>query len=255
MSDAQSALDTETPQVPCLERTEKDPEGGVPRQTACLGRKHRFGRSNRYSCATRRELRIRGVMDSGFSVYLAGKISKNGWRNELVRSEILGGNEWAIDALGSSHIRPKWDTIVNGLADGIHLTGPFFIGCDHGCGHGPGSHGVTGGCISSVASQQATVKLCLDAIDRSDVVFAWIDAKDAYGTLVELGYAKAKGKRIIVAHPPGPFVRSEKGDVSNTALRSDMWFLNTIADVEIAEHSAGAAWKRFLDWEEETNPT
>lgn len=186
-------------------------------------------------------------MDKGFSVYLAGKITKNGWRHELPLKADIGYTDWSQKSQNANEVLPAWETIPNGLGDGIHLTGPFFVGCDHGCAHRGGAHGITGGCISSVATREATVKLCLDAIEKSDIVFAWIDTDDAYGTLVELGYAKGKGKRIIVAHPPETYFRGVALDESNISTRSDIWFLNTMADVEIAEHSAGAAWKALMD--------
>lgn len=180
------------------------------------------------------------------NIYLAGKIAKNGWRHEIASRINLGQTDWAVDAMGGE-IGREWDVIPNALGPFLDLTGPFFVGCDHGCAHGPGSHGITGGCILSDAQEEETVKLCLDAIDRSDVVFAWIDEPDAYGTLVELGYAKAKGKRVIVAFPPETWVRGEDTDLDIPEPRHDMWFLHTMADVTVAEVSASAAWKRVLD--------
>jgi very-short-patch-repair endonuclease len=37
----------------------------------------------------------------------------------------------------------------------------------------------------------------MQALDRSDVLFAWIDDLTAFGTLWELGYAAARNKRVI----------------------------------------------------------
>jgi hypothetical protein len=48
---------------------------------------------------------------------------------------------------------------------------------------------------------QAVVKLCLGAIRACDVVFAWVDGEPGEGTLFELGYAVALGKRVVIAYP------------------------------------------------------
>lgn len=183
-------------------------------------------------------------MTKSVSVYLAGKITKNGWRNDIVSRVDIGQSDWAMEAM-SNEIGPKWETAVDALGEGIHLTGPFFVGCDHGCGHSPQAHGITGGCIVTSAGREETIRLCIQALEESDVVFVWLDAPDAYGTLVELGYAKALGKRVIVAHPPQTLIRSGElsGDLEE---RNDMWFAYSIADVEIAAPSAKEAWAMAL---------
>src|SRR5581483_9440880 len=76
--------------------------------------------------------------------------------------------------------------------------GPFFLSCDHGCYHGPSSHGYGYG---PDAQHRLVSGLCLGALHRADLIFAWIDSRDCYGTLVELGYAKSMGKRIVIAGP------------------------------------------------------
>lgn len=59
-----------------------------------------------------------------------------------------------------------------------------------------------GGCIGGDGPrQERVVALCQEAIRQSDVVFAWLDSTDAYGTLVELGYARALQKQVWVAGP------------------------------------------------------
>jgi hypothetical protein len=186
----------------------------------------------------------RRIMTKSVSVYLAGKITKSGWRSDIVSPVDLGQSDWAMDAM-SDEIRPKWESAVNALGEGIHFAGPFFVGCDHGCGHSTNAHGITGGCIVTYAGRKETIRLCTQALEESDVVFVWLDAPDAYGTLVELGYAKALGKRIIVAHPPQTLIRSGEldGDLNE---RDDMWFAYSIADVEIAAPSAKEAWALAL---------
>ena len=38
-------------------------------------------------------------------------------------------------------------------------------------------------------------------IRKADLVFAWIDSLDCYGTIVEIGYAHGRQKKIVIAGP------------------------------------------------------
>jgi very-short-patch-repair endonuclease len=53
--------------------------------------------------------------------------------------------------------------------------------------------------LSDVTRQHVFTQCC-NAIDRSDVAFAWIEDLTAFGTIWELGYAFAKGKRVFIGH-------------------------------------------------------
>lgn len=57
---------------------------------------------------------------------------------------------------------------------------------------------------------------CLAAIDCCDIVFAYINSPDCHGTLIELGYARARGKRIWV-------------HFASVDLRREVWFAKSIA--------------------------
>ena len=61
------------------------------------------------------------------TLYLAGKISKPDWR--------FG----PVPALDRDYPEPL-DTPIH--CSRFIYVGPFFIGCDHACGHGPSTHGV-----------------------------------------------------------------------------------------------------------------
>src|ERR1700730_9535978 len=70
----------------------------------------------------------------GLTFYLAGKISKNGWRHRLVPR--LSDSPWA-----ESGPITEMPILKNGIAPGLHYSGPYFVACDHGCFHGPNTHG------------------------------------------------------------------------------------------------------------------
>ena len=62
-------------------------------------------------------------------------------------------------------------------------------------------------------SRDDVLSICKRQIDRADIVFAYIDHNDCYGTLAEIGYAHAIGKDITIVF-------------SNDRLKADMWFVD-----------------------------
>jgi nucleoside 2-deoxyribosyltransferase len=81
-------------------------------------------------------------------------------------------------------------------------TGPMFQSCDHGCSHGPNTHGATAGCDGGATQKQILIRNN-HAIDNADLVFAYITHADCYGTLIEIGQAAVLGKRVVVAFATG----------------------------------------------------
>lgn len=120
-------------------------------------------------------------------VYLAGKIGKNDWRHSLVPN--LRAHVWAD---GPIH------------TDAFSYVGPFFVSCDHGCNHHPGSHGASS--AVECGQWQFTRKEIIDnnnaALENADLVFAYISDTDCYGTLIEIGWALRKGIRVVLAFAP-----------------------------------------------------
>ena len=158
------------------------------------------------------------------SVYLAGKIAPNDWRNNFC---------FYRHPCDPNDIKNGYVLDVN---DSLTITGPFFISCDHGCYHGDGKHGVGavnnldsddewGGCEGNYYTRTDVFNICKEQIDRADIVFAYINQNDCYGTLAEIGYAHAKGKDIVILF-------------SNDALRQQMWFADNMR-----QHSGKITYK------------
>ena len=110
-------------------------------------------------------------------IYLAGKIGHTDWRHQIVPDlkEIGESNSWH-EVVELPTISPSW-----------MCTGPFFVGCDHGCAHGQSGHAVNT-CMSYngfYVSAKDIFQKCLLGIHRSDVFFCYLgpDAGTAYGTL------------------------------------------------------------------------
>jgi hypothetical protein len=149
------------------------------------------------------------------AVYLAGKVAKNDWRHDVVPG--LRGALYESDV----QLAPFPNETLF-LAKNVSYTGPFFVSDDHGCSHGPGSHGNgIDGCLAAYVTDAACSRLavaerCRAGIERSNVIFVWLDDTTAFGTLVEIGIAAAMKKRVWIYAP-------ENFDTS------EMWFASHIA--------------------------
>lgn len=147
--------------------------------------------------------------------YLAGKIGGGEtWRNGLVRDFAWVSDEWWSKVEHSGET--PWPELEGAVWRCAHwnYVGPF---CARGmtgqewneetCGHGgtTGQHFARqevrlGGNGPGDRHRRSVIHgLCLDAIRRCDVLFAWITGPDCYGTLLEVGYAAALGKKILIA--------------------------------------------------------
>jgi hypothetical protein len=143
------------------------------------------------------------------SIYLAGKISKGDWRADIV-PEINESDGGCPDG-SSPPFWPRQESAVFGM----DYVGPYFRRCDHGCYHGPASHGTAASRYAAssddmpsfhdrmtvIFNQRVVLHHCTEAIKRADLIFAWIDTREVYGTLAELGLAKGLGKTVWIAMP------------------------------------------------------
>lgn len=142
-------------------------------------------------------------------IYLAGKITKNGWRNGLVSG--IDTNERYESRLAGD----PWPILEGAVIDLFDYTGPYFTACDHGCAHSKvnrdscfgdpkheplgGLHGLQQEMCQEAARADQVFALCQEAIRQSDIVFAWITAPDLYGTVYELGIAHGQGIPTAIA--------------------------------------------------------
>ena len=154
-------------------------------------------------------------------VYLAGKISKNDWREAFI-------NIYRKDGYFGSDLSPMMRKFFfthygQSISKDLLITGPFFIACDHGCFHGSGTHGVgvnketcDGESLGGL-QEKDVVDICLTQITNSDIVFAYIDDVTCYGTIAELGYARKKNKKIFIIF-------------KSTKIADELWFVKNMAD-------------------------
>lgn len=145
-------------------------------------------------------------------LYLAGKIGKGDWRHGIVRG--LRGAFCDGDEV------PK-GILKNAIFGEHDYCGPFFVSCDHGCGHGSNSHGVGlngAPCIGPSYSRLEISDACMYGVQHSEAVFAWIESTDCHGTLFELGVAHGIGLPIGIGFSP---------EVKRTR---DLWLMSEQAD-------------------------
>ncbi len=132
-------------------------------------------------------------MENKTKIYMAGKIERSCWRHSLIGVNLRYHDYWGC-----------WDETQNGeylpFSDTLIYTGPFFIGCDHGCSHGDSTHGARDSTCSqrNAPTQKNIFKGCMQQISDADYIFCWIDSLDCYGTLFELGIAYEKNKKIFI---------------------------------------------------------
>lgn len=205
-------------------------------------------------------------------VYLAGKIGHTDWRHELFPLRHV--------ELHYDREHDRIEALERLTRDGFEYAGPFFLGDDHGCFHGPGQHGLIdpgyadGHCMAEddfpqQLERRTVMRSCLHWVAQSDAVFCWLSGLDAYGTLVELGYAHARGIPIYVAtdgavlkahtasldaameeqarvaRPHEMLPRDAFGDESPW---SEWWFAREIAANFEHEWSVTDAWQGFAQW-------
>lgn len=139
-------------------------------------------------------------------VYIAGKICRGDWRNSVVPG--LHGRFLSGDCL--QDVLEVEDTTdpTRGFSNpspmrcpGFIYTGPFFIRDDHGCAHGPASHGAYNRHLSDATFREVAHANALRGIRQASAVFAWLggdDALTAYGTVTEIGYARALGTPVFI---------------------------------------------------------
>ena len=175
-------------------------------------------------------------------VYCAGKIAKNDWRHDIFK-ELRNYERPSIQ----KEQPPKVDNFI--------YAGPYFISCDHGCYHGPHTHGLgvdvgisnCAGVDEERITRSEVISKCLRWMSNSDIIFVWFDDITAYGTLVEIGIAKAINKPIFFAMKRELSVRYCE-DCSAHALfgnHKDFWFAWELADISIIVNNHLIAWNLF----------
>ena len=170
-------------------------------------------------------------------IYAAGKVAQGNWRERIFGIRGV----WDLDDMEKMTPWPeiKGDDSNPFTGEDWTYVGPYALSCDHGCMHGANQHGLNadgtgeGGAYPGVHRDEIH-RRCLEAIDACTHVFAWIDDPTAYGTLVEIGYALARGKSVHVYF-----------DSAKRSSLLDLWFAAYSGKFAWAAN-ADSAWSAFL---------
>ncbi|HIG41220.1 MAG TPA: hypothetical protein EYQ14_11860 [Gammaproteobacteria bacterium] len=202
----------------------------------------------------------------GNKLYLAGRIEKRdqqlkkGYRWGLVNARNLDYPEASDPVLESTyHTSFSVDDIA------LIYTGPYTLGDDHGSSHQPfsvkprenhcwnngygsRSHGSAPIAYIDYDTEEvdrnasSTFKRAMNGIAACDVFFVWLDDMEAFGTLVEIGYAKAAGKHIVLAVPP--MTELTANNPANS--RGELWFAHQAANEIVPGDSAKECFEHWV---------
>jgi hypothetical protein len=186
-------------------------------------------------------------------VYLAGKITGDDWRKEILE----GWNWLEVDAAGGDWgVFPRALTAAYGAK--LSYTGPWWcdfdgmwsghasassMGFPHACGgdlcvvHGETIDEVDPYSQSTIEKQQAVSDCVANGVAAADLIFAWLNSDDAFGTLFEIGLAVACRKPCVVASP-------------SSFERANTWLARSFCHQVFAD-TPGQAWKLFWKGVEE----
>lgn len=156
-------------------------------------------------------------------VYLAGKM--NGGN---LAEQKQGLSDWRWPLIGEELFRDNEDFWPNVSMSGFQYAGPFYGEWKaHASLQGADQHGVGADRVFGCGGrdQSEVVKFCLNAINGSDIVFAWLSTNDAHGTLMEIAWACAKQKNVILVTPPCKCnVGWSDQDHDDTCIYGEVWF-------------------------------
>lgn len=181
-------------------------------------------------------------------IYLAGKIAQPDWRHSLVK------DLWQYTGWGFNYTpldpTAQWPIIPGAIFESFDYGGPFFTRFSDAPHRDIPPHGIQAESYpgpfcwkhsgDTPNARTDVITLCLNAIRRADLVFAWVDTLNCFGTLFELGYAKALRKPLAVYFRYGDFW---SGDPSPTDMNNpfyDLWFPYFACDARHADNPTAA---------------
>jgi nucleoside 2-deoxyribosyltransferase len=185
-------------------------------------------------------------------VYLAGRIEYSRGRFGVVGCSLYSGDNYM--GAGREAYQPDVAPIVRFDLEGYPLeyVGPWTLSNDHGSCHkkrapkkvgffeaqerddnrdcyGTRTHGSGNDYEMRGDPSAAILARALDGIRKCDLFFAWVADEQCFGTLAEIGYAKALGKVIVIATPPG------------FDMQGELWFSLRMADCYVFAPTAKEA--------------
>jgi hypothetical protein len=118
----------------------------------------------------------------------------------------------------------------------LNYTGPWWRdpychggSCDSGFPHGYSADGQP---WQEESDKKQIANAVSKAIRASDLLFAWIDSHDCYGTLLEIGYARGLGKTVVAVF-------------SDTIDARELWLAQAAATYSLTAKTPRDGWDEF----------
>jgi hypothetical protein len=186
------------------------------------------------------------------SFYLAGKISGDSWRDEIVDGwSNEDSRNYAYSGVFDDHYGGPWKAVLSAAeaycGKRLDYVGPWWSDLGSYGGHAlsqdctmPHAYGTEPECEEGRAiarEVQATVASnVVAAVQSCDLLFAWINSDDCLGTMFEIGVAVRSSKTVVIASPPAFSTK-------------ETWLCRHFAGQAVGK-SAGEAWKNLWDYAE-----
>lgn len=171
-----------------------------------------------------------GGKNSPLRVYFAGKIGfpKLPGSNQLVCEY---GSDWRFSIFTKEKA---------GFAHKVGINAEFQIDEKHTyCG--PFFRSEHGDVCDGHLNYADIAERCKSQIDSCDYVFCWINHPECFGTLVEIGYASARSKRVIVGVASGPVADQYSSEFFFASRFASGVCLDVYGDPK-------EMWDRFFHW-------
>lgn len=157
------------------------------------------------------------------TIYLAGKIDGADFDTQL------GGEfrDWRWPIVGVELF--NYSSVYESKQE-FYYSGPFYIpekshfGFQDANNHGAGAN-------SYLDNRALVVYESLKGIDNCDIVFAWLNTKDAHGTLMEIAYACSRYKDITIVVPPCDCDTTDcphDYEPNHTCVQMEVWFAQSM---------------------------
>ncbi len=174
------------------------------------------------------------------SFYLAGKITGTDWRDQIVDgwSEQNHSNNY-FQAFFEYEDCPFWAVVPNVVSvcgKRLNYAGPWWNDFDS-CGHSVSRNSESPHGYGCDRRREVFCNVSMALQFHCDLVFAWIDSADCYGTIFEIGFAKSIGKVVVVAM---------SDEFASTPAANEMWLLKE-GSYFLTAKTPACAWKFF--WE------
>jgi len=172
-------------------------------------------------------------------VYMAGKMvlqHGSGGDNKTPGMSYRPFDILMTDRQADSPTSPVEERFLFGVR--FLYTGPWqAVGSYHGLIHGITDYGSL--------DPRGIIQRAKHGIRQCDICFAFLDSVFCYGTLAEIGYAKGRGKPIVVGVADHLIGQRDEHGLPLHQMGTELWFAIEMADVRLSGGNADGILRQF----------